>query len=133
MNSFFSLPINLTNMYRFPQSGVYIGPVSSVPLILFSGFFINFNVMPYYVQMISYISYIRYGFEGAMLSMYSYDREPLKCPEKPCLDEFPMDILKGMSMESAEYWIDAVALFGLLITVRIVAYLLLRFKLHLLR
>ena len=115
------------------QSGVFIGPVSSVPLVLFSGFFVNFNAMPYYVRIISYISFIRYGFEGAMVAVYGYDRKPLECHDDFCLYKPPRKFLKDMSMDQAQYWFDAVILLALLVAVRVIAYYLLRLKLRSLR
>lgn len=38
-----------------------------------------------------------------------------------------------MSMDQAEYWIDAVALIGTFIGLRIIAYFVLRWKLHMIR
>ncbi|CAB0031859.1 unnamed protein product [Trichogramma brassicae] len=115
------------------ESGVFIGPVTSVPIVLFSGFFLNFNAMPRYLQIVSYFSYIRYGFEGAMITVYGYNRKSLKCSEDFCLYKSPRKFLSDMSMDQAVYWIDVVALVGFLILLRIVAYFVLRLKLRSLR
>ncbi|XP_058790115.1 ATP-binding cassette subfamily G member 4-like [Phymastichus coffea] len=115
------------------ETGVFIGPVTSVPIVLFSGFFINFSAMPYYLKFLPYVSYMRYGFEGAMITVYGYDRQPLKCSEDFCLYKKPRKFLMDMSMDHAVYWIDATALIGILIGVRIIAYFVLRLKLRSLR
>lgn len=115
------------------ETGVFLGPVSTIPIILFSGFFVNFDVIPKYLQWLTYVSYVRYGFEGAMVSVYGMDRAKLACEEMYCHYRSPQKFLEEMSMDKAEYWIDATALFCLFIGLRVVAYLVLRWKLHSIR
>ena len=112
------------------QNGVFFGPVASVPILLFSGFFVNFNTIPGYLQWVPYVSYIRYGFEGAMISIYGYGREKLSCSEAYCHFRNPTKFLEEMDMATAKYWIDAVALGGFFILLRCVAYIVLRLKLR---
>lgn len=112
---------------------MYIGPVTSVPIILFSGFFIKFSTMPGYLRWLSYISFVRYGFEGALISVLGYDRPRLKCSEEYCHFRSPTKFLEEMAMDKAVYWIDVVALIGFLIFLRIVTYFVLRLKLRSLR
>uniref|UniRef100_W8AYV5 ATP-binding cassette sub-family G member 1 n=1 Tax=Ceratitis capitata TaxID=7213 RepID=W8AYV5_CERCA len=115
------------------EAGVFLGPVTTIPTILFSGFFVNFDTIPGYLQWVTYVSYVRYGFEGAMVSIYGMDRATMECHEIYCHFRFPKKFLEEMSMDKAEYWIDAVALLGTFIALRIIAYFVLRWKLHLIR
>ncbi|XP_035779581.1 ATP-binding cassette sub-family G member 1-like isoform X2 [Anopheles albimanus] len=115
------------------ETGVFLGPVSTIPIILFSGFFVNFDVIPSYLQWVTYVSYVRYGFEGAMVSVYGMEREKLACTAIYCHFRSPKKFLEEMSMDNAEYWIDATALFGFFISLRVIAYFVLRWKLHSIR
>lgn len=115
------------------ETGVFLGPVTTIPTILFSGFFVNFDVIPNYLKWLSYVSYVRFGFEGAMISVYGMDREKLECNQIYCHFRSPKKFLEEMSMSNANYWVDAGALFGIFIALRIIAYFVLRWKLHSIR
>lgn len=112
------------------QSGVFLGPVTSVPVLLFSGFFVNFNTIPPYLQWLSYLSYVRYGFEGAMVSVYGLDRQKLHCSEPYCHYKSPKKFLMDMDMADANFWVDAAALFAFFIILRSLTYFILRLKLR---
>ncbi|XP_053697569.1 ATP-binding cassette sub-family G member 1-like [Sabethes cyaneus] len=112
------------------ETGVFLGPVSTIPIILFSGFFVNFDVIPTYLQWLTYVSYLRYGFEGAMVAVYGMNRADLECSKVYCHWRRTPRFLEEMSMHKAEYWIDATALIGFFVGLRIIAYFVLRWKLH---
>lgn len=104
-----------------------------MPIVLFSGFFVNFSAIPGYLKVLSYVSYIRYGFEGAMISVYGNNRAKLKCSVDYCHFRSPKKFLDEMSMQDSVYWVDVVALLAFFIGLRIIAYFVLRLKLRSLR
>lgn len=115
------------------EAGVFLGPVSTIPTILFSGFFVNFDTIPGYLQWVTWISYVRYAFEGAMISIYGMDRDKLECSEMYCHFRSPKKFLEEMSMDKSEYWLDATALIVIFIVLRFIAYFVLRWKIYSIR
>ncbi|XP_076239723.1 ATP-binding cassette subfamily G member 4 isoform X1 [Calliopsis andreniformis] len=111
------------------QNGVFLAPVMSVPFLLFSGFFVSFDAIPVYLRWITYLSYIRYGFEGTALATYSFGREKLKCFQVYCHFKNPETTLEELDMLDADFTLDILALLLIFLVLRIVAYLFLRWKL----
>lgn len=111
------------------QNGVFLAPVMSVPFLLFSGFFVSFDAIPVYLRWMTYLSYIRYGFEGTALATYGYGREKLKCYQTYCHFKSPTTTLEELDMLNASYQLDIVALIIIFFVLRISAYLFLRWKL----
>uniref|UniRef100_A0A2M4A217 Putative transporter abc superfamily breast cancer resistance protein n=1 Tax=Anopheles triannulatus TaxID=58253 RepID=A0A2M4A217_9DIPT len=111
------------------QNGVFLAPVMSVPFLLFSGFFVSFDAIPIYLRWITYLSYIRYGFEGTALATYSYGREKLKCHQVYCHFKSPSTTLEELDMLDANFTLDIVALIIIFVVLRVAAFLFLRWKL----
>ncbi|XP_016968712.1 ATP-binding cassette sub-family G member 1 [Drosophila biarmipes] len=115
------------------QNGVFLAPVMSVPFLLFSGFFVSFDAIPVYLRWITYLSYIRYGFEGTALATYGYGREKLRCFQVYCHFKSPTTTLEELDMQNANFTLDIVALIAIFVVLRISAYLFLRWKLKTVR
>lgn len=112
------------------QNGVFLAPVMSVPFLLFSGFFVSFDAIPIYLRWITYLSYIRYGFEGTALATYSFGREKLKCHQDYCHFRSPETTLQELDMTDASFTLDIVALVVIFIILRVSAYIFLSWKLR---
>ncbi|CAH0407105.1 unnamed protein product [Chilo suppressalis] len=111
------------------QNGVFLAPVMSVPFLLFSGFFVSFNAIPKYLRWITYLSYIRYGFEGTALATYSFDRPKLQCHQTYCHFKNPETTLEELDMIDADIGLDIAALCLIFVVLRVSAFLFLRWKL----
>jgi ATP-binding cassette, subfamily G (WHITE), member 1 len=111
------------------QNGVFLAPVMSVPFLLFSGFFVSFNAIPIYLRWITYLSYIRYGFEATALATYGFDRPKLQCHSVYCHFKSPKVTLEELDMLDSNIVLDIVALGIIFVILRIAAYLFLRWKL----
>ncbi|KAB7507313.1 ATP-binding cassette sub-family G member 1 [Armadillidium nasatum] len=111
------------------EGAVFIGPVSTIPILLFSGFFAPYSTIPVYLRWITYLSYVRYGFEGALLSIYGFNREKLNCSEPYCHFKSPEKFLDTMDVGNIPYWANVLALFGYFLLLRVAGYFVLRWKL----
>ena len=111
------------------QVAVFLGPITSLPLLLFSGFFVTLPTMPWYLRWISYVSFVRYSFEGVMVTIYGLERGQLNCPDgEVCIFQTGQDVLDNLDMDKDRLGIDIAILAGFFIITRVLCYFLLRWK-----
>ena len=109
---------------------VFLGPVTTIPILLFSGFFVNFNNIPSYLQPLAYAAYVRYAFSGTLTAIYGMNRTHLECEQAYCHHRSPAVILEEMDVKDSPFWIDVVALSGCFIVLRILGFVMLKWKLR---
>ncbi|XP_045480296.1 ATP-binding cassette sub-family G member 1-like [Harmonia axyridis] len=114
------------------ESGVFLGPISTIPMVLFSGFFANLDDIPYYLKWLPYASYVKYSFEGTMIAIYGLDRKKLDCKNDYCHFKYPKQFLEDMSMKDDmnTFIINVSVLIGIFLTLRFFTYFVLRIKLR---
>lgn len=103
------------------------GHVRTVPAVLRLLRFVRRH--SHLLRWITYLSYIRYGFEGTALATYSYGREKLKCHQVYCHFKSPATTLEELDMLDANFTLDIVALVVIFAVLRVAAFLFLRWKL----
>jgi len=117
------------------EVATFAGPIFMIPLLLFSGFFVRFEQIPWYLKWISYASYMRYGFEGVLISIYGRNRSLLDCKaisgvecSQACVFQNTTNILKEMDVKTDSVWVDLMVLTGFFIGLRIIAYAVLKVR-----
>ncbi|XP_058061132.1 ATP-binding cassette subfamily G member 4 [Anopheles bellator] len=110
-------------------NGTFLGPVLTIPMMMFAGFGVTLRDLPSYLKWGSHISYLRYGLEGYVNAIYGENRQTLDCELKPyCHYRYPAKFLSEISMEGDQFWKDVYALCATLIFVRVLCYFCLRWK-----
>nr|XP_054760545.1 ATP-binding cassette subfamily G member 4-like [Lytechinus pictus] len=111
------------------EVAVFVGPVSSIPILLFSGFFVTLENIPSYLRWMSYGSFVRYSYEGVMVSVYGLDRGPIPCKSQDhCIFETAQDILDELDIGSDNLKLDFGVLAVFFIVLRVICYCILRMK-----
>ncbi|KII65694.1 ATP-binding cassette sub-family G member 4 [Thelohanellus kitauei] len=115
------------------EVAVFVAPVSGIPLLLFCGYFVRFSVIPIYFRWFTYVSYARYAWEGAVLSIYGNNRGNLECKISPCMFNNGEEVLKFLDISEDAMGIKnfrltfCIIMMGLFfIILRLLAYIILR-------
>ncbi|KAE8742038.1 ABC-transporter, subfamily G member 08 [Frankliniella occidentalis] len=120
-------------------NGTFLAPTLSVPMMMFAGFGVSLKDMPDYLKWGPYVSYLRYGLEGYVGSIYGRNRTTLGCADQPgkdfsyCHYKYPTKFLKEISMDGEMYVMDLIILGVILLVLRLSVYPLLRWKLFAMR
>nr|CAD7586375.1 unnamed protein product [Timema genevievae] len=114
-------------------NSMFVGPSFCVPMMLLGVYDMGTGIkgIPLLVRIAMHLSYIRYGLEGLVLSLYGYDRARSNCPKEEVYCHFsdPRVLLQDMGMENCEYWIDLIGLAVSFLVAKTIAYVFLRWRL----
>lgn len=111
------------------QLGTFLVPCLTIPMLIFSGFFIKFKELFHCFKAATYLSFFRYSFEGSVQSIYGYNRTNLNCTELFCYYKDPKKFLHDMDMEKNNYSLDLIGLGVWIILLQILLYIALKIKL----
>ncbi|KAG5340178.1 ABCG4 protein, partial [Acromyrmex heyeri] len=109
--------------------GTFLIPATSIPLLLFSGFFLKLNEISTYLQPLSFVSFFRYAFEGIMQAVY-LDRPNLVCLEIYCYLRSPDKILSMMSMPAVSFHVILIILCCWIFFLHVIIYIIFRWKIY---
>ncbi|XP_058790531.1 ATP-binding cassette sub-family G member 1-like isoform X2 [Phymastichus coffea] len=112
------------------HTGTFLVPAFNIPMLLFAGFFIKLEEIPYFLRFFSGISYFRYAFEGILQAIY------IGRPKFPCSADFCYlrdcdRILGELDMPSVAFSTAAIALATWIAILHAITYGTLRYKLYL--
>ncbi|XP_018392567.1 PREDICTED: ATP-binding cassette sub-family G member 4-like [Cyphomyrmex costatus] len=119
----------LTGIAFGTQLGIFLIPATSIPLLLFSGFFLKLNEMSIYLQPLSFVSFFRYAFEGLMQAVY-LDRPNLLCSEIYCHLRSPNKILSMMDMPAVSFQVILIILCCWILSLHVIIYTILHWKIY---
>ncbi|KAI5639924.1 ABC-2 type transporter domain-containing protein [Phthorimaea operculella] len=111
-----------------PINGTFFGAITTCAMLVFAGFLVLLQHMSPTMRFISYFSFLRYAFEGLVLSVYAFERPVLECPlsEPYCHYKYPKEILREFSFKQDNYFLDLAVLLLEVLVLRVIAYLTLR-------
>ncbi|KAG8222056.1 hypothetical protein J437_LFUL000500 [Ladona fulva] len=104
---------------------VFLVPLITIPMLLFSGFFVHLDALPSFISGLSYVSHSRYAYEGTMQAVYGFNRTSLSCSEAYCYFRLPEKLLDEMNLNDVSYWMDLGALLIFLLLIKIALYMVL--------
>lgn len=94
---------------------MFVGPICTVPLMLLAVYGIGYGreiEIPPYIKIVMSFSYLRYGLEGLIDAMYSYDREDTICPDGEvfCMFAKAKFLKMVLGFEEVNFFVSIVAL-----------------------
>lgn len=111
------------------QTAVFMALPAVSPAFFFCGFFVPAHLLSPYIRWMTDASYIYYAYNGFLLSVYGYGRAPLKCDEFICLFEDPAQFLEVTGTAGKKIYVMCLALLLYELICRVIAFILLKYRL----
>ncbi|KAH8023527.1 hypothetical protein HPB51_014776 [Rhipicephalus microplus] len=111
------------------QTAVFLALPIVSPAFFFCGFFVPAHLLTHYARWLTDISYIYYGYNGLLLSVYGYGRATLECDQFICLYEDPQQFLEFVGAADKKFYVLVLALLAYEAICRTVAFVLLKIRL----
>lgn len=124
----------LGTLARDTSVAISLVPLTVLPFMVFSGFFVNSNSVPDYFIWIQYISFINYGFQA--LTINEFQGLTFQCKEDEKLSNGGCPITTGQQLiesygfdkEPGSIWANLLILLGMYIFWRILSYFALLYR-----
>lgn len=102
-----------------------LGPPIIIPFLLFGGFFLNAASVPFYFEWLSYLSWFRYGNEALLINQWATVEDgSIECTgsNQTCPSSGHV-ILQTLNFNESFMFRDLMALIGLIVAFRFIAYI----------
>lgn len=76
------------------------------------------------------MSYFKYALEGIMIALFGNHRSKMNCSDDYCHFVFPEKFLQQIGMEYGDYWFNFGIILAIGLSLRIVTYYTLRFRIQ---
>ncbi|XP_041986484.1 ATP-binding cassette sub-family G member 1-like isoform X2 [Aricia agestis] len=110
--------------------GLFVVPAANIPMLMFSGFFIKYPEIPYYLKPFALVSYFQYSFDAFIKIVYDFGRPVLPCHETFCMFKKPQAYLKYLGLDDMDINTDFVALGAWIILLQVLLVCVLKFRVY---
>ncbi|XP_059477912.1 ATP-binding cassette subfamily G member 4-like [Neocloeon triangulifer] len=110
------------------KMGIFLVPVISIPMLLFSGYFVPVADIPVALRWLSHLSVFYYAFEACLTAMYGFERARLECSRDYCHYMSPKKIMIDLNVKEENYASCICALVGYILALRVLLYLTLKLR-----
>lgn len=112
-------------------NGTFAGPIFMIPMMMFSGFGVNLRDIPSYLKWGTHVSFFRYALENYVAAVYGTDRREFTCFTVYCHYKDPKLFLEEIAMSEIDVTFALQMLVLTLVTVRVLGYFVLSWKVRL--